>query len=58
MVREAKEGWKMDLALKIRNSEDKSKKLWNHINRLSGKIREDEDIEIYEDKENWKRIKE
>ena len=51
-MREAKEEWEIKLGLEIRYNGDNGRKLWNHINRLSGKEREEENIDIFKEGKN------
>ena len=46
LVREAKENWETKLALEIRNNGENGRKLWNHINILSGKRKDDEKTDL------------
>ena len=46
-MRETKGSWEIEQAKEIRVRKDGGKKLWKHINKLSGKTRDEAKTEIY-----------
>merc|ERR1739840_41468 len=48
-VREEKGKWEVKMTKEIRNCGDRGKKLWQHINRLTGKEKKETEIELYKE---------
>merc|ERR1739840_78220 len=57
-VREEKGKWEMKMTKEIRNCGDRGKKLWQHINRLTGREKKETEVELYKEGKKWKRKKE
>merc|ERR1739838_1257992 len=48
-VREEKGKWEVKMTKEIRNCGDRGKKLWQHINRLTGKEKKETEVELYKE---------